>query len=333
MMMIFWGPSFIFLIAWILTHMWPNLAYEMARTRGKGSTSKGEVWNAKARNEHLPRPWFPFWKCRVSRRKYSAENLLSEHLPESWFLFALAASSDGNRHSDCVRDVTQVKDWLVGRTGLLKKRHLSDPQACQQDAHQEDPRPPDLWLQGKPHRRGRPHHREGHLQVLEAVAGIFFWQFLFNKLTKKIFVVQRLIFLGLQFHLEPRPAFTRLLSWGTRPTLGMARESRRFLQQFSLQSHHNPITFLIMSQAVHNINNMIAPEIVAKCMDPVEQEKIDQLMVDFASNVKMWVKLTWFLSVGLGRHRQQEQVGSQRHPRCQHGCVQGEHSQTWTLKK
>ena len=67
----------------------------------------------------------------------------------------------------------------------------------------------------------------------------------------------------------------------------MARESRRFLQQFSLQSHHNPITFLIMSQAVHNINNMIAPEIVAKCMDPVEQEKIDQLMVDFASNVKM----------------------------------------------
>ena len=38
------------------------------------------------------------------------------------------------------------------------------------------------------------------------------------------------------------------------------------------------------SQAVHNINNMIAPEIVAKCMDPVEQEKIDQLMVDFASN-------------------------------------------------
>ena len=52
------------------------------------------------------------------------------------------------------------------------------------------------------------------------------------------------------------------------------------------QSHRYPITFLIMSppQAVHNINNMIAPEIVAKCMDPVEQEKIDQLMVDFASN-------------------------------------------------
>ena len=64
----------------------------------------------------------------------------------------------------------------------------------------------------------------------------------------------------------------------------MARESRRFLQQFS---HRNPITFLIMSQAVHNINNMIAPEIVAKCMDPVEQEKIDQLMVDSSSNVKM----------------------------------------------
>ena len=55
------------------------------------------------------------------------------------------------------------------------------------------------------------------------------------------------------------------------------------------QSHCNLITILIMSppQAVHNINNMIAPEIVAKCMDPVEQEKIDQLMVDSSSNVKM----------------------------------------------
>ena len=70
MMLIFWGPSFIFLIAWVVTHMWPNLACEMARTRGKGSTSRGEVWNAKARNEHLSRPWFPSWKCRVSRWKY-----------------------------------------------------------------------------------------------------------------------------------------------------------------------------------------------------------------------------------------------------------------------
>merc|ERR1719187_935181 len=31
--------------------------------------------------------------------------------------------------------------------------------------------------------------------------------------------------------------------------------------------------------AVHNVNNLIAPEIVAKCMDPVEQEKIDALML------------------------------------------------------
>ena len=31
------------------------------------------------------------------------------------------------------------------------------------------------------------------------------------------------------------------------------------------------------------MNNLIAPEIVAKCMDPVEQEKIDQLMVSFLS--------------------------------------------------
>merc|ERR1711935_1176186 len=32
-------------------------------------------------------------------------------------------------------------------------------------------------------------------------------------------------------------------------------------------------------KAVHNVNNLIAPEIVAKCMDPVEQEKIDGLML------------------------------------------------------
>merc|ERR1711963_591974 len=34
-----------------------------------------------------------------------------------------------------------------------------------------------------------------------------------------------------------------------------------------------------VQKAVHNVNNLIAPEIVAKCMDPVEQEKIDQLML------------------------------------------------------
>ena len=39
------------------------------------------------------------------------------------------------------------------------------------------------------------------------------------------------------------------------------------------------ITQFLPPQAVHNVNNLIAPEIVAKCMDPVEQEKIDQLMV------------------------------------------------------
>ena len=32
-------------------------------------------------------------------------------------------------------------------------------------------------------------------------------------------------------------------------------------------------------KAVHNVNNLIAPEIVAKCMDPIEQEKIDSLML------------------------------------------------------
>ena len=66
---------------------------------------------------------------------------------------------------------------------------------------------------------------------------------------------------------------------------GVQKVLARVLPEIPSQSHRNPITFLIMSppQAVHNINNMIAPEIVAKCMDPVEQEKIDQLMVDFAS--------------------------------------------------
>ena len=34
-----------------------------------------------------------------------------------------------------------------------------------------------------------------------------------------------------------------------------------------------------VQKAVHNVNNLIAPEIVAKCMDPVEQEKIDGLML------------------------------------------------------
>merc|ERR1712131_253957 len=29
----------------------------------------------------------------------------------------------------------------------------------------------------------------------------------------------------------------------------------------------------------HNVNNLIAPEIVAKCMDPVEQNKIDEMML------------------------------------------------------
>merc|ERR1719483_1959771 len=29
-----------------------------------------------------------------------------------------------------------------------------------------------------------------------------------------------------------------------------------------------------VQKAIHNVNNLIAPEIVAKCLDPVEQEKI-----------------------------------------------------------
>ena len=34
-----------------------------------------------------------------------------------------------------------------------------------------------------------------------------------------------------------------------------------------------------VQKAIHNVNNLIAPEIVAKCLDPVEQEKIDGLML------------------------------------------------------
>ena len=44
------------------------------------------------------------------------------------------------------------------------------------------------------------------------------------------------------------------------------------------------------------MNNLIAPEIVAKCMDPVEQEKIDQLMVSFLSFITLneSLNLTFF---------------------------------------
>ena len=47
---------------------------------------------------------------------------------------------------------------------------------------------------------------------------------------------------------------------------------------------------------MHNVNNLIAPEIVAKCMDPVEQEKIDQLMVSFLSFITLneSLNLTFF---------------------------------------
>merc|ERR1712112_793022 len=34
-----------------------------------------------------------------------------------------------------------------------------------------------------------------------------------------------------------------------------------------------------VQKAVHNVNNLIAPEIVAKCLDPVEQTKIDEIML------------------------------------------------------
>ena len=32
-------------------------------------------------------------------------------------------------------------------------------------------------------------------------------------------------------------------------------------------------------QAVNNVNNIIAPELVKNCVDPVEQEKIDEMML------------------------------------------------------
>merc|ERR1712055_1065161 len=34
-----------------------------------------------------------------------------------------------------------------------------------------------------------------------------------------------------------------------------------------------------VTKAVHNVNNLIAPELIKNCMDPVEQEKIDALML------------------------------------------------------
>ena len=53
----------------------------------------------------------------------------------------------------------------------MEANYLSDPQSRQQDAHQEDPRAPDLRLEGQPHRGGRAHHREGNLQVENPVDG------------------------------------------------------------------------------------------------------------------------------------------------------------------
>ena len=39
----------------------------------------------------------------------------------------------------------------------------------------------------------------------------------------------------------------------------------------------NYLTFDV--KAVSNVNNIIAPELVKNCLDPVEQEKIDEIML------------------------------------------------------
>ena len=162
---------------------WLEHEVKVARQEGKYGTQKLET-------NIFPGRDFPFESvaCQDESTRlkiFWASICLSRDFSLLWQLPSMATGT-----------LTAFVTWRKSKIGLWeeqdcwKSRHLSDPQACQQDAHQEDPRPPDLWLQGKPHRRGRPHHREGHLQVLEAVAGIFFWQFLFNKLTKKVFVFQ-----------------------------------------------------------------------------------------------------------------------------------------------
>ena len=79
---------------------------------------------------------------------------------------------------------------------VMETYNLSDPQSRQQDAHQEDPRSPDLRLQGQPHRGGRPHHREGNLQV--------------EKQVMLELLISRIHFPELQSHLEPLLVSMRL---------------------------------------------------------------------------------------------------------------------------
>merc|ERR1711971_1381302 len=56
-----------------------------------------------------------------------------------------------------------------------------------------------------------------------------------------------------------------------------------------------------VQKAVHNVNNLIAPEIVAKCMDPVEQEKIDQLMLTLPQR-HQWRQPCWQQACHAGVH-------------------------------
>ena len=157
------------------------LEHEVGRQEGKYGTQKLET-------NIFPGRDFPFESvaCQDESTRlkiFLASICLSRD-------FSLAASSDGNRHPDCVRDVTQVKDWLAGRTGLLKKppsfRSAGLPARC--PSRRSTPARSMTPGETPPSRSTSPQRRAS--SGIRSCGWNIFWQFLFNKLTKKVFVFQ-----------------------------------------------------------------------------------------------------------------------------------------------
>ena len=77
-----------------------------------------------------------------------------------------------------------------------------------------------------------------------------------------------------------------------------------------------------VSKAVANINNTLGPAILAKCMDPGDQEAVDEVRQD--SGQMMLTKILLVQGdAGDGRDGRQVQAGGQRYPGRVHGGVQG----------
>ena len=77
-----------------------------------------------------------------------------------------------------------------------------------------------------------------------------------------------------------------------------------------------------VSKAVANINHTLGPAILAKCMDPADQEAVDEVRQD--SGQMMLTKILLIQGdAGDGRDGRQVQAGGQRYPGRVHGGVQG----------